>query len=148
VSGWKLVGIPFHAPTVGLPVVPAPVPVVAPHKMGPMLAQNQATKAGEQETQVAKANSGKSNEKAAPATIVVNLPVEAKLYFNNSPTDKETDRREFVSPPLGPGMVYEYTLRAELVVDGKTQIESRTVQVRAGQKTSVFFPFPTSLVNK
>lgn len=84
----------------------------------------------------------------APAKIVVTLPADAKLYFNNKLTGKETDRREFESPPLDPGMIYQYTLRAELVVDGKPRVERKTIEVRAGQKTSVIMPFPTAVVNK
>ncbi len=84
----------------------------------------------------------------APARIVVTLPADAKLYFNNKVTAKGSDRREFESPPLDPGMIYEYTLKAETVVNGKSQVESRTVEVRAGQKSTVIFVFPTTVVGK
>jgi len=84
----------------------------------------------------------------APAKIVVTLPADAKLFFNNSVTGKNTDRREFESPPLDPGMIYQYTLRAEMLVNGKLQVESKVIEVRAGQKATAFFTFPTSVAGK
>ncbi len=84
----------------------------------------------------------------APATVVVTLPAGAKLYFNDRPTAKTTDRREFETPLLDPGMSYRYTLRAEAVVNGKLQVQSKVVEVRAGKKATVFFTFPTSVAGK
>jgi uncharacterized protein (TIGR03000 family) len=87
-------------------------------------------------------------DEPAPAIIEVTLPADARLYFNNQPTAMDTDLRRFESPVLEPGMVYQYTLRAELVVDGQNQVKTRTVKVRAGEKTTVVFPFPASVANK
>lgn len=83
-----------------------------------------------------------------PAQVLVTLPAEAKLYFENTPTQKTSDRREFETPLLSPGRTYHYKLKAELTVDGKTRVETRTIEVRAGQRSAVIFAFPTAVAGK
>src|SRR5205823_11966785 len=63
----------------------------------------------------------KTSVEPAPATIVVTLPTEAKLTVDGNPTTSTSDRRVFVSPALDRGMEYFYTLKAEVVRDGKTE---------------------------
>jgi len=82
------------------------------------------------------------------ATIVVTLPADAKLYFDNAPTTSKSERREFVSPALQTGTEYSYTLKAEIVRDGKTEIKTEKVIVRAGAQASVSFSFPTTVAAK
>jgi len=80
------------------------------------------------------------------AKIVVNLPTDAKLYFDGAATKATSNRREFVSPPLQAGMEYHYTLKAEVVRDGKTETQTETVTVRAGSQAQINLTFPTAAV--
>jgi uncharacterized protein (TIGR03000 family) len=79
----------------------------------------------------------------APATIIVHLPADARLKFDDTPTVSTYDRRVFTSPPLPPGKTFHYTLTAELQRDGKTINTSRTVEVRAGEDSEVYLEFPS-----
>lgn len=85
---------------------------------------------------------------AVTAKIVVTLPADAKLYFNNVATHSLSNRREFQSPELVPGLRYEYTVKAELKVDGKTEIKTAKVEVKAGQVSNLNFAFPVSVAAK
>jgi uncharacterized protein (TIGR03000 family) len=73
----------------------------------------------------------------APATIVVNLPTEARLTVDDAATSSTSNRRVFVSPELAPGREYHYTLKAEWVRDGKPVIVTRKVAVTAGNETNI-----------
>jgi len=76
---------------------------------------------------------------AAPATIIVNLPAEAKLTIDDAATKQTSARRVFVSPTLNAGESYSYTLKAEFVAEGKPVVQSKTVTVTAGIETAVSF---------
>jgi uncharacterized protein (TIGR03000 family) len=81
----------------------------------------------------------------APATIVVRLPADAKLTVDGSATRSTDSVRTFVSPPLQAGKDYQYTLRAEVMRDGKTVERTRDVSVRAGQTSEVSFDIAGSI---
>ena len=82
----------------------------------------------------------------APATIIVSLPASAKLMVDGNPTTSTSDRRVFVSPALDRGMEYFYTLKAEVVRDGKTETRTEKVTVRAGEETKVEINFAAPTV--
>jgi uncharacterized protein (TIGR03000 family) len=77
----------------------------------------------------------------APATIVVRLPAEAKLLIDDAATTSTSDVRVFASPSLEPGKDFYYTLKGELVREGRTLSTSQVVKVRAGQETRVQLEF-------
>jgi uncharacterized protein (TIGR03000 family) len=77
----------------------------------------------------------------APATLVVRLPADAKLTVDGSATGSTDSLRTFVSPPLQVGKDYQYTLRAEMMRDGKKVERTRDVNVRAGRTSEVNFDF-------
>jgi uncharacterized protein (TIGR03000 family) len=83
-------------------------------------------------------------EAAAPATIIVSLPADAKLTIDGNATTSTTDRRVFVSPSLEPNQEYYYTVQAEL--NGQTK--SERVTVRAGQEVNVKIEIPNSVATK
>jgi uncharacterized protein (TIGR03000 family) len=83
---------------------------------------------------------------AAPATLVVSLPAEARLTIDGATTRSTTSTRLFVSPTLQPGQDYVYTLRAEIVRDGQTVAQEQRVTVRAGEETQVPFTFAQGVV--
>ena len=82
------------------------------------------------------------------ATLVVRLPAEAKLTVDDQPTTSKSDRRTLISPPLFNGKEYYYTLKAEVIRDGKPISETRRVTVRAGRESEVKFDFNTSVAQR
>jgi len=79
---------------------------------------------------------------AAPATLVVNLPADAKLKVGEQQTTQTSERRVFVSPKLSPGQVYTYNLKAEVVRQGKPISWQETVSVQAGKQTQISMKVP------
>lgn len=78
---------------------------------------------------------------ADAAYLVVSVPAEAKVFVNDRPTTSTGAERQYVSHGLEQGMHYEYTVRAEMVRDGKTVSETKTVQLTAGNNSSLAFSF-------
>jgi uncharacterized protein (TIGR03000 family) len=78
------------------------------------------------------------------ATIVVSLPADAKLSIDDSPTTSTGPNRVFVSPALETDRDFHYTLKAEVVRDGRPITMQRQVTVRAGQETPVTFTLPAT----
>jgi uncharacterized protein (TIGR03000 family) len=74
------------------------------------------------------------------ATLTVELPEGARLFIDGSPVKATTARRNFVTPPLRPGQVYFYELRAEVIRDGQTVRANRRVLVTPGQAARASFP--------
>jgi uncharacterized protein (TIGR03000 family) len=78
------------------------------------------------------------------ATIVVSLPEDAKLTIDGEQTTSTSAQRVFVSPALEQGKEYEYTLKAEVVRDGQTQIATAKVTVRPGETSKVELTMPAA----
>jgi uncharacterized protein (TIGR03000 family) len=76
---------------------------------------------------------------AAPAKVTVELPSDAKLYVDDVACPLTSATRSFQTPKLDPGQKYAYTLRAEVVRDGKTVAKVRKVEMYAGSSVSVKF---------
>jgi uncharacterized protein (TIGR03000 family) len=76
-------------------------------------------------------------EAAAPATIIVNLPANARLTIDGVVTTSVSARRVFESPALEAGKTYSYTLKAELNQDSNTVVVSKNVTITAGAKVEV-----------
>jgi uncharacterized protein (TIGR03000 family) len=85
---------------------------------------------------------------AAPATIVVRLPVDTKLTIEGHATRSTSALRTFTTPPLEPGREFEYTLKAELTQAGRTQTTTTQVTVRAGEETFVTIEFPRAVARR
>jgi len=116
-------------PVEGMPVEGAPVVVPAPGTELPAPAPKDLPPAEK------KVN--------ATATVVVNLPADARLTVDGYVTRSTTAERTFVSPALATGSNYTYTLQAEVVRDGRTVVETQRVTVRAGETTRAAFNFST-----
>lgn len=78
-----------------------------------------------------------ATSQAAPCTMTINLPADAKLLFNGTVAGGTGSVRTFTTPALEPGMAYAYELTAEVIRDGKPQRMTERVVVRAGEKTNV-----------
>lgn len=77
----------------------------------------------------------------APATIIVNLPAEARLTVDGQPTTSTSSRRIFMSPPLANGSEYYYTINAEIMRNGQPVTVTRRVPVTAGRETRISLDF-------
>lgn len=82
----------------------------------------------------------------APATLIVSLPADAKLTIDDNATSSTTGRRVFVTPSLATGREYHYSLKAEVVRDGKPVVVSKVVAVRPGEQTEVSLSVPATSV--
>jgi uncharacterized protein (TIGR03000 family) len=83
---------------------------------------------------------------AAPAIIHVTMSADARLTIDGRATEANSGDRYFISPMLQPGKTYYYTLKAEAVRDGQTQMVEQRVNVRAGQESRVTLTIPTASV--
>jgi uncharacterized protein (TIGR03000 family) len=88
----------------------------------------------------------KKVQNAAPATILVSLPADARLIVDGAPTTSTSERRTLITPELEFGATYVYTMRAEVIRDGDTQTQTQQVIVRGGETASVEFNFSTPSV--
>jgi len=82
----------------------------------------------------------------AKATIVVNVPENATLTVDGSPTTSTSSRRVFVSTDLEPGKNYYYMFKAKVMRDGKPLEAEKKVSVRAGEQTEVTIDVPQESV--
>lgn len=76
------------------------------------------------------------------ATIVVNLPADATLTIDGTPTTSTSARRVFISPELDQGKEYHYMLKATVMRDGKPVDVEKKVSVRAGEQSQVTLTVP------
>jgi uncharacterized protein (TIGR03000 family) len=74
---------------------------------------------------------------AAPATIEMNLPAEAKVTIDDTITESTSAIRTFVSPPLEPGAEYNYNIKVEIIRDRRAVIAQKQITVRAGEIAKV-----------
>jgi uncharacterized protein (TIGR03000 family) len=84
---------------------------------------------------------GEDESMARPtqATVVVELPADASMMIDNYVSDLTSEIRTFVTPELVPGQDYYYTIKAEVVRDGRKVSQSQKIFVRAGRTTRVEF---------
>jgi len=129
---------PSPAPT------PAPTPAKRPLDVPPPAGTEPPTLPPEPPASIPPATRPGGGTTAIPETsglITIWVPYEAKVTVNGNPTKSTGSRRQFVSFGLKPGYSYKYEIRAELVRDGQTVSESKTVVLTAGQREGVAFGF-------
>ena len=73
--------------------------------------------------------------------LTIWVPADAKVTVNGMLTKSAGSRRQYVSYGLNPGFSYKYEIVAEIVRDGKSVVENRTVVLQGGSRTSVAFGF-------
>jgi len=86
----------------------------------------------------------KDDAKPAQALLQVTLPADATLTIDDAKTTSTTASRTFVTPALESGKVYYYTLKAEVVRDGKTMSAVQRVTVRSGETSTVSIEIPAA----
>jgi uncharacterized protein (TIGR03000 family) len=72
-----------------------------------------------------------------PTYLQVYLPADARLVIDGTATTQTGPLRRFASPPLAPGTIYTYTLKATWKDQGKDVVVERLVPVRAGRTAEV-----------
>jgi uncharacterized protein (TIGR03000 family) len=75
----------------------------------------------------------------ATATVVVKLPADARLYFDDRPTKQAGAERTYVTPELTPDKEYVYQVKIEYTRDGRMMTQTKSVTVRAGQTSRLEF---------
>ncbi len=73
--------------------------------------------------------------------LVVSLPQDAQLIVNGHKTTSKGDMRQFVSNGLLPGLVYPYSVKAVMTIDGREVVQTKDVKLRAGQRAELKFDF-------
>lgn len=81
--------------------------------------------------------SKKTSSGPAPATLIVQVPADATVTIDDSPTRSVSGTRVFVTPPLAQNTDYSYTVKAQVRRDGQVRSETRQVTVRGGEETLV-----------
>lgn len=83
----------------------------------------------------------------AATTLTVELPATATLFVDGGLIKGEGALRTFNTPELVKGQSFYYELKAEVVVNGKTETEEQRVIVRAGEPATATFKKLTAAVN-
>src|SRR4029077_4464845 len=78
----------------------------------------------------------------APAKLVIEKPVDAKLFVDNTPIAADVPSKTFTTPELSPSQAYYYMVRIEMSREGKPVSETRRVIVRAGETVQEIFREP------
>ncbi len=78
------------------------------------------------------------------AMLNVNVPAEAKIFVNGAETTSTGMQRQFVSRGLSAGNRYTYEVRAEMVRDGETVTETKSVTLGMGEQAQLAFNFDKS----
>jgi uncharacterized protein (TIGR03000 family) len=73
------------------------------------------------------------------ATVVVQLPADARMWVDGKLADLSSASRSFRTPALEMDRDYYYTIRAETRANGQTLAQTARVIVRAGQMSRVDF---------
>jgi uncharacterized protein (TIGR03000 family) len=73
------------------------------------------------------------------ALIIVKIPAEAELWFDDSKTSQGGSYRRFMTPPLASGHNSPYTLRARWEIQGAELTRVERIQVAPGGRFTVNF---------
>jgi uncharacterized protein (TIGR03000 family) len=79
---------------------------------------------------------------ALVAAVEVRLPADAELWFDGVALPRMRERREFVTPPLRPGLTYRYEVQTRWQEGGRLVVRGEHVIVRAGESVVVDFTRP------
>jgi uncharacterized protein (TIGR03000 family) len=74
------------------------------------------------------------------AHITINVPADAKVWFDDTPTKSTGAVRQYTTPPLDPGTHYSYDIRAQWTENGHEVTQSQKVQFNPGGQVVVNFP--------
>jgi uncharacterized protein (TIGR03000 family) len=80
-----------------------------------------------------------SDQPDANAHVTVNVPADAQVWFDDTPTTSTGPTRHFDSPPLTAGGRYSYEIRASWKENGREVTRTQKVEVTPGAHASVSF---------
>lgn len=123
---------PMTEPTGGPAPTPAKKPIPEPGVVPTEPAPTPALPGPTPKSSMSSENSG---------VLTVWVPYDAKVTVNGIATKSTGSRRQFVSYGLQPGLSYKYVVKAEVVRDGQNVVDTRTVNLTAGDITAVAFGF-------
>jgi uncharacterized protein (TIGR03000 family) len=78
--------------------------------------------------------------------LSVQVPADAKVFVNDLATRSTGSDRRFMSRGLELGREYTYNVRAEVVRDGQTITETKTISLQSGRTGALNFGFENSQV--
>jgi uncharacterized protein (TIGR03000 family) len=67
------------------------------------------------------------------AKVIIQVPADAQVYFDDTLMKSTSEERAFFTPKLEPGQAYYYNVKAVISRDGQTFEETKRVIVRSGQ---------------
>jgi uncharacterized protein (TIGR03000 family) len=70
------------------------------------------------------------------------VPPDAQVFFDENPTQQTGEFRTFTSPSLPTDKAMHYDVKARWNDNGKQMEQTRRVEVRAGQRSTVDFTRP------
>ena len=73
-----------------------------------------------------------TEDDSSTALLVAHVPENARIWFEDAPTQQEGKLRQFSSPPLTPGKTYTYTARVQWYEDGHWVSQVHAFPVHAG----------------
>jgi len=79
---------------------------------------------------------------ANQATVVVELPADARLFADGAPITLTGPVRVFRTPELQTGLKYSYTLKVEVDRGGRVASDTKVVDIEPGKTTRVRFGEP------
>ena len=74
-------------------------------------------------------------------TVQVRVPSDAEVWIGQSKMSQTGPERQFVSPPLTPGVNYTYEITALWMKDGREVVGKRTLNFRAGEQNRLSVDF-------
>jgi uncharacterized protein (TIGR03000 family) len=69
--------------------------------------------------------------------VRVNVPENARVWFENQETQQRGTDRLFVSPPLEAGKDYVYHIKAQWMENGRPVVRSKEIIVHAGDRVTI-----------
>ena len=78
-------------------------------------------------------------QKSASARVIVTLPSDARMWIDGVECPLTSGVRTIVTPPLNPAQIYHYTLRIEMVRNGRPVSQSQRVQLYPGDTARADF---------
>jgi uncharacterized protein (TIGR03000 family) len=133
-GGWYGYGAPAPAYTPSGNPMTVPAPPGTPPATGPVTPEKPPV-----------SPSARLGSYGAPAKLVIEKPVDARLFVDNIPVAADTASKTFTTPELSPTQAYYYMVRIEMTREGKPVTETRRVIVRAGETATETFREPTGL---
>jgi uncharacterized protein (TIGR03000 family) len=85
-------------------------------------------------------STGGVGQPANTARVLVRVPTDAQVWFNDTQMTSTGSVREFVSPPLTAEKKSVYDIRARWMENGREVTQTKTIDVTPGARVQVDFP--------